>query len=75
MNEGKEDWDVPANTPEQPKRSPELSQVRIVPSAAKSSPGNVYPKAAHVNNGTKPDASIDAVNALARNMQRRCAIM
>jgi len=69
MNEGKEDWDVPANTPEQPKRSPELSQVRIVPSAAKSSPGNVYPKAAHVNNGTKPDASIDAVNALARNMQ------
>src|SRR3989337_50412 len=37
MNEGKDDWDEPANSPEQPKKSPELSQVRITPSAVKPS--------------------------------------
>ncbi|HUB59563.1 MAG TPA: adenosylcobalamin-dependent ribonucleoside-diphosphate reductase, partial [Puia sp.] len=60
-NTGKDDWDLPdADAPDP--RSPELSDVRIVPKAASNNPASPTPRQARVS-------QLDAVNAAARSMQ------
>jgi ribonucleoside-diphosphate reductase alpha chain len=64
MNTGTADWDQPVAEPE--KKTPELSEVRIVakPSVSLSNP---LPKA--VNKTMNQDAGLNAVNAAAKSMQ------
>jgi ribonucleoside-diphosphate reductase alpha chain len=64
MNTGTADWDQPAAEPE--KKTPELSEVRIVakPSVSLSNP---LPKT--VNKSMNADAGMSAVNAAAKSMQ------
>ncbi|MEJ7768670.1 MAG: vitamin B12-dependent ribonucleotide reductase, partial [Chitinophagaceae bacterium] len=69
MNTGSDDWDDSSATTENLKKSPELSQVRIVPSASKTSHSASTAARATVNQGARGEAGMDAVNAAARNMQ------
>jgi ribonucleoside-diphosphate reductase alpha chain len=65
-NTGSDDWDeIPTNL--EYEKSPELSDVRVVPSA-----GGVAPQPAKNQRAvqqSKTDASVDAMNAAARSMQ------
>jgi len=66
MNTGADEWDeVPSNPLEY--AEPELSSVRITPSAGTVAPQTVKPQ--RVEQTVKSDASIDAMNAAAKNMQ------
>lgn len=67
MNAGTEDWDDAPAMPENARKSPELSQVRIVP-AKTSHPATNSAKTSSGNH-TRAEAGMDAVNAAARNMQ------
>ena len=63
MNAGTDDWDEIPTSLEYEKKTPELSEVRIVPTKLKTE----EPKAAKV--AVKAEAGMDAVNAAAKSMQ------
>ncbi|MFN4313097.1 MAG: vitamin B12-dependent ribonucleotide reductase [Chitinophagaceae bacterium] len=66
MNTGNDDWDdIPSNL--EYAKEPELSSVRITPSAGSASTQPV--KNQRVSQPVKADTSMDAVNAAAKNMQ------
>ncbi len=70
QNTGTDDWDEIPTSLEYEKKTPEpeLSDVRVVGPAAKATePQSV--KATRFNSGVKVEASLDAVNAAAKNMQ------
>jgi ribonucleoside-diphosphate reductase alpha chain len=81
-NTGTDDWDSPAAT-DPDKKTPELSDVRIVAKAAGSVSGGNAPDGQHVASktvrsaaynrsmadGNRPDNGLDAINAAARSMQ------
>jgi ribonucleoside-diphosphate reductase alpha chain len=67
MNTGADDWDeIPSNL--EYEKSPELSSVRIVSSAGVS---NTSPSVKNQRTAQAPkvDNSLDAINAVAKNMQ------
>jgi ribonucleoside-diphosphate reductase alpha chain len=67
MNTGTADWDIPAQTGGEPeKKTPALSEVRIV---AKASASPSVPVAKTSNKTMAGDASMNAVNAAAKSMQ------
>ena len=63
MNTGTDDWDDIPTSLEYEKKMPELSDVRIV---APKQNGHAHTK---VQKASKPESSLDLVNAAARNMQ------
>jgi ribonucleoside-diphosphate reductase alpha chain len=66
MNTGKDDWDeIPSSL--EYARDPELSSVRITPSAGTSNPQPV--KNQRMAQPVKAESGMDAVNAAAKNMQ------
>ncbi len=66
MNTGKDDWDeIPSSL--EYARDPELSSVRITPSAGTSNPQPV--KNQRMTQPVKAESGMDAVNAAAKNMQ------
>lgn len=65
MNTGTDDWDDIPTSLEYEKKTPELSDVRIVAPKASS---YAQPKAKE-RTPAKPEAGLDVVNAAARNMQ------
>ncbi len=66
MNTGKDDWDEIPSSLEYAK-DPELSSVRITPSAGSSTPQPV--KNQRMAQPVKAESGMDAVNAAAKNMQ------
>lgn len=69
LNAGNEEWDdVPANH-EHEKKSPELSDFRIVGPAKNPAAGANVNRASQAKSGSKTEAGLDAVNAVARNLQ------
>jgi ribonucleoside-diphosphate reductase alpha chain len=67
MNTGTNEWDDALTNPENANKIPELSQLRIVPTAPKAIAGNVGKPVTAGN--IKGEINMDAVNAAARNMQ------
>jgi ribonucleoside-diphosphate reductase alpha chain len=81
-NTGTDDWDSPAGT-DPDKKTPELSDVRIVAKAGSSVSGGNAPGSQHgapktvrsaaynksMADGNRPDNGLDAINAAARSMQ------
>jgi ribonucleoside-diphosphate reductase alpha chain len=64
-NTGRDDWDEIPTSLEYEKKTPELSDVRVVANAAASPSA----KAQRSSGATKPDSSLDSVNAAAKSMQ------
>jgi ribonucleoside-diphosphate reductase alpha chain len=68
MNTGADDWDeIPSNLEYAQHDKHELSSVRIIPSSGGSS--NQPSKNQRAAQNIKTDTSMDAVNAIAKNMQ------
>ena len=66
LNTGADDWDeVPSNSLEYAKE-PELSSIRITPGATTPAAKSTAPKATKVE---KVESALDAMNAVAKNMQ------
>jgi ribonucleoside-diphosphate reductase alpha chain len=63
-NTGRDDWDEIPTSLEYEKKTPELSDVRVVANAAAASPSKTQRSGA-----AKADNSLDAVNAAAKSMQ------
>jgi ribonucleoside-diphosphate reductase alpha chain len=66
MKTGTDDWDDIPTSLEYEKKTPELSDVRIV---ATKQNGQVQPKSQKEKTAVKPESTLDLVNAAARNMQ------
>jgi ribonucleoside-diphosphate reductase alpha chain len=68
-NTGTDDWDSPAAGTDPDKKTPELSDVRIV--AGPTTPKTVRSAAYNMSraDGNRPDNGLDAINAAARSMQ------
>jgi ribonucleoside-diphosphate reductase alpha chain len=71
LNTGKDDWDEIPTSLEYEKKSPELSDVRIVAGTSpKTSEGQALKMQRPAPSSAKPDAgSMDAVNKAAKSMQ------
>jgi len=68
MNTGRDDWDEIPTPLEYDKKTPELSDVRIVAKAAGSTP-SVQPTKSQKTAAVKMENGLNAVNAAAKNMQ------
>ena len=68
MNTGRDDWDEIPTPLEYEKKTPELSDVRIVAKAAGNTPA-VQPAKTQKSAAMKWDGGLDAVNAAAKSMQ------
>lgn len=68
LNTGRDDWDEIPTSLEYEKKTPELSDVRIVGSTASKSPDAQQTKM-HRSAATKTEPNLDAVNAAAKSMQ------
>jgi ribonucleoside-diphosphate reductase alpha chain len=68
MNTGADDWDEVPSNPLEYAKDPELSSIRITPTAGTTQPVKAAaPKA--VPKAEKVDSALDAMNAVAKNMQ------
>jgi ribonucleoside-diphosphate reductase alpha chain len=68
MNTGADDWDEVPSNPLEYAKDPELSSIRITPAAGTAQPAKAAaPKAAA--KVEKADSALDAMNAVAKNMQ------
>ncbi|MEY4150586.1 MAG: hypothetical protein RL555_1190, partial [Bacteroidota bacterium] len=66
LNTGADDWDEVPSNPLEYAKEPELSSVRITPGATTPAAKSTAPKAAKVE---KVESALDAMNAVAKNMQ------
>ena len=67
MNTGADDWDEVPSNPLEYAKEPELSSIRITPAPGAAQPAKAAaPKAAKVE---KVESALDAMNAVAKNMQ------
>ena len=70
LNTGADDWDeIPSNLEYVQQEKQELSSVRITPSSNGGGSSNQPSKNQRAAQSLKPDSSLDAVNAIAKNMQ------
>jgi ribonucleoside-diphosphate reductase alpha chain len=68
MNTGGDDWDEVPSNPLEYVKEPELSSVRVTPSSGSVAPQSVKAQRAAVQ-PVKSESSMDAMNAVAKNMQ------
>jgi ribonucleoside-diphosphate reductase alpha chain len=66
LNTGADDWDEVPSNPLEYAKEPELSSIRITPGTTTPAAKSTAPKAAKVE---KVESALDAMNAVAKNMQ------
>ena len=66
LNTGADDWDEVPSNPLEYAKEPELSSIRITPGATTPAAKSTAPKATKVE---KVESALDAMNAVAKNMQ------